>query len=69
MKPVIHLEYITFDELDLWWIRMIKMNPVSLWPIALAAMIGLTVWALHRLIQAVRLAEQSDEMISKVERL
>ncbi|MBN2327574.1 MAG: hypothetical protein JXR73_10510 [Candidatus Omnitrophica bacterium] len=69
MKPVIHLEYITFDELDLWWIRMIKMNPVSLWPIALAVMIGLTVWALHRLIQAVRLAEQSDEMISKVERL
>ncbi|MGC9328784.1 MAG: hypothetical protein ACP5I1_14205, partial [Candidatus Hinthialibacter sp.] len=67
-KPVVHPEYITFDELDLWWIRMIKMNPVSLWPIALAVMIGLTVWALHRLIYAVRFTKRLNDMISKEER-
>lgn len=53
-KPVAHPEYITFDELDLWWIRMVKMYPVSLWPVALAGLIALTVYSGYRLWLATR---------------
>lgn len=24
-KPIVHPDYVTFDEMDLWWIRQIKM--------------------------------------------
>lgn len=56
-KPVVHPEYITFDELDLWWIRTIKMNPLSLWPLAFAAMIGLALWSWLRLRRAIYVSE------------
>ncbi len=32
-KPVTHPEYVAFEDLDLWWIRMIKLDPISLWPL------------------------------------
>ncbi len=54
--PVVHPEYITFDELDLWWIRMIKMNPWSLWPVVFVGLIALTIYSGYRLWLAVHLS-------------
>lgn len=65
VKPVVHPEYITFDELDLWWLRMIKMNPLSLWPIAFAAMMILTLWTLYRLMIAIRSSEKDKSNRTK----
>jgi len=48
-KPVVHPEYITFDELDLWWVRMIKLDPFSHWPVLLGALILFTAWSGYRL--------------------
>ncbi|HQH70700.1 MAG TPA: hypothetical protein PK360_01340 [bacterium] len=52
-KPVVHPDYITFDELDLWWIRMIKLEPLSLWPVLFGALLLFTAWSGYRLWNAV----------------
>jgi len=49
-KPVVHPIYITFEELDLWWIRMIKLNGWP-WLVAFSILIGFTLfcgWKLWR---------------------
>lgn len=48
-KPVVHPDYITFDELDLWWVRMIKMDPISIWTILFILLLISTIWSGHRL--------------------
>ncbi|MDP8244550.1 MAG: hypothetical protein P9L94_10755 [Candidatus Hinthialibacter antarcticus] len=49
MRPIGHPDYITFDDLDLWWVRMVRMYPYSLWPVAFAGLIGLTLYCGWRL--------------------
>ncbi|MBI1387953.1 MAG: hypothetical protein GC154_05850 [bacterium] len=48
-RPIGNPDYITFDDLDLWWIRMIRMHPLSIAPAAFAATIGCAGYAARRL--------------------
>ncbi len=60
-KPVVHPDYITFDELDLWWIRMIKLEPVSPWPVLFAALLLFTAWSGYRLWKAIARPRLEEE--------
>ncbi len=48
-KPIGHPDYITFDDLDLWWVRMMRQYPLSLWPAAFVSLVGATLFSGWRL--------------------
>ena len=54
MKPVEHPIYVAFDDLDLWWVRMMKLNPFSLWPVLFLGLLGLTAFWGYRLMQELK---------------
>ncbi len=64
LKPVVHPDYITYEELDLWWIRIIKMNPMSLWPIVFMAMIALLIWSGMKLWKSLAAEDNRIERFS-----
>ncbi len=66
VQPVVHPEYITFDELDLWWIRMIKMEPFSYYLPAFTGLIALTLWLLFRLNRTIRQCEKEEIRESEI---
>lgn len=66
VQPIVHPEYITFDELDLWWIRAIKMEPFTFFLPVYVGTIVLTVWLLFRLIRTIRQCEREEIRESEI---
>lgn len=53
-NPIGHPDYITFDDLDLWWIRMIRLHPFSLFPLAFVGLLAFAGYSGYRLWHALR---------------
>ncbi len=60
-QPVVHPDYITFDELDLWWIRMIKLHEGWGWPLAFSLLLLFTVYIGYRLWGSLRSTNTNQE--------
>ncbi len=53
LRPVGHPEYVVFEDFDLWWIRMIKLEPLSFWPILFLLLVVFTVFCGYRLWKSI----------------
>lgn len=53
-KPVVHPVYNTMDEIQLWWIRMIKVHPLSIWPLVFLLWVSIALFFGHRLWKQVQ---------------
>lgn len=53
-QPIGHPDYITFDDLNLWWIRMIRQDESGLWLLAFVVLIAATILAGCHLVASLR---------------
>lgn len=51
-RPIVHPAYMTLDDFDLWWVRMIRLYPFSFWPVAFVILLCLTAYCGIRLWRA-----------------
>lgn len=53
-KPPESPLYVGFEDFDLWWIRMMKLEPGFLWPAAFLALAAFTLWCGVMLVRELR---------------
>ena len=51
LKPVESVKYVGLKDLDLWWIREIKLEPFSIWPILMILLLFATVYFGYQLFR------------------
>jgi hypothetical protein len=53
MKPPESLDYVGFDDLDLWWLRMMKIDFTSIWTVLFLIILMLTTYSGYCLYQCI----------------